>query len=163
MDRKFIKFVAVVFFIIFLDLLTKNLAEAYLKGKTITIIPSLFNLVLVWNKGAAFGILANASEFVRKLVLIFASLIAALFTIAYAYVKRHSLSNLEFYSLALIAGGALGNLYDRIFLGAVRDFLDFHINNYHWPAFNIADSSITIGITLFIINEIFFKKKKENA
>jgi len=160
MDRKFITFLFIAFSVIFLDLLTKYLAEQYLTGKVITIIPNFFDLVLVWNRGAAFGILATAPEIVRKLILIFASLIAAILTIIYAYVKRNELSKLELFALALISGGALGNLYDRIFLGAVRDFLDFHVYNHHWPAFNIADSAITIGILLFLFNELFLKKKK---
>jgi signal peptidase II len=159
MDRRFINFLLVAFTVFFIDLFTKYLAEKFLDGRSITIIPEIFNLVLVWNRGAAFGFLATAPEIVRKLMLIFVSLIAAVLTIAYAYTKRHSLSKLEFYSLALIAGGALGNLYDRIFLGAVRDFLDFHIGEYHWPAFNIADASITVGILLFLFNEFFLKKR----
>jgi len=163
MDRKFINFLFVAFAVFFLDLLTKYLAENFLSGKSITVIPGIFNLVLVWNKGAAFGFLATAPEIVRKLILIFVSLFAAVLTILYAYAKKDSLSKLEFYSLALIAGGALGNLYDRIFLGAVRDFLDFHIGEYHWPAFNIADASITIGIILFLFNEFFLKKRHLNV
>jgi len=160
MDRKFLKFIFIATSVIVLDLLTKSIAERYLVNKVVTIIPNFFDLVLVWNRGAAFGILATAPEVIRKLILIFASLLAALLTIAYAYVKRKELSNLELFALALISGGALGNLYDRIFLGAVRDFLDFHIYSHHWPAFNIADSAITIGILLFLFNELFLKKKK---
>lgn len=159
MDR-FYKFLAIVAAIIVLDLLTKSLAESFLAEKDITVIKNFFDLTLVWNKGAAFGVLAEAPLWIRKLVLVVASLIAAIATIFYAYVKRDKLSNLELVSLALIAGGALGNLYDRIFLGQVRDFLDFHIFQYHWPAFNIADASITIGIALFVFNELYLKRKK---
>ncbi len=159
MGNRFIKFLSVVFFILFLDLLTKEIAEKTLEGKVITVIPNLFNLVLVWNKGMAFGMLGNAPEIVRFLSLILATLIIILITIVYAYKNKDKLPALQFYALAMITGGALGNLYDRIFLGKVRDFLDFHISNYHWPAFNIADSSITIGVIIFVIYEIFFKSK----
>ncbi|RUM59721.1 MAG: signal peptidase II [Persephonella sp.] len=159
MGNRFIKFLSVVFFILFLDLLTKEIAEKTLEGKVITVIPNLFNLVLVWNKGMAFGMLGNAPEIVRFLALILATLIIILITIVYAYKNKDKLPALQFYALAMITGGALGNLYDRIFLGKVRDFLDFHISNYHWPAFNIADSSITVGVIIFVIYEIFFKNK----
>ena len=155
----FTKFTIVVVLIIFTDLLTKELSEIFLENRNIIVIPNFFDLTLVWNKGAAFGILAQAPEWIRKLVLIGASTIAAIATIAYAYFKQLQLSKIELYSLALIAGGAIGNLYDRAFLGKVRDFIDWHIFQYHWPAFNIADASITIGIIGFIFNELYLKKK----
>ena len=157
--KNFYKFLLVVFFIIGLDLITKELAVRLFSDKDFIVIPNFFNFTLVWNKGAAFGILADAPLWVRKLILIFASLIAALATILYAYAKQNKLSKLELYSLALIAGGALGNLYDRIFLGQVRDFIDWHIFQYHWPAFNLADAAITIGIFLFAFNELYLKNK----
>ncbi len=160
MNKKFKIFLMVFILIVFLDLLTKEIAVRFLSQvEKISVIPGLFNLTLVWNKGAAFGILSEAPEIIRKLVLIGASSIAAVVTIIYSYKKRFSLSYWEMVFLALIAGGAVGNLYDRIFIGAVRDFLDFYIKNYHWPAFNIADTSISIGIAGFIIYELFFKKK----
>lgn len=160
--KPFQKFIAVVAFIIFLDLFTKWLAVELIGIRTITVIPGLLDLTIVWNKGAAFGMLSQAPDWVRKLVLIGASTIAAIATILYAYKKADKLSKVEFYSLALIAGGAIGNLYDRIFLGSVRDFIDFHIGNYHWPAFNIADTAITLGIVGFITYEIFLKRKKQD-
>ncbi|NPA57742.1 MAG: signal peptidase II [Aquificae bacterium] len=160
MDRKFTVFLTVAFSVLFLDLLTKELAVRFLseKGK-ITVIPGFFDLTLVWNRGAAFGILGEAPETIRKLILIGASVVAAVITALYTYLKRDKLSYWEVISLALIFGGAVGNLYDRIFLGAVRDFLDFYIKNYHWPAFNVADISISVGITLFVVYELFFKKR----
>ncbi len=166
--NRFRTFLIVVLTVIVVDLLTKLIAEKYLADKVITIIPGFFDLTLVWNRGAAFGIIANAPEFVRKLILIGASTIAALATFIYAYKAKDRLSKFEFYSLALIAGGAIGNLYDRFLIGAVRDFLDFHIYEHHWPAFNIADASITIGIMAFLFNELYLKpvkrkKEKENA
>ncbi len=157
--KNFQKFLFISLVVIFLDLLTKSIAAKLLFNHDITLIPGFFDLTLVWNKGAAFGVLGQAPEFVRKLVLIFASGIAVIVAIIYSYKKRDQLHQIQLYALALITGGAIGNLYDRIFLGAVRDFIDIHIKNYHWPAFNIADSSITIGITLFVFYEIFFKSR----
>jgi signal peptidase II len=158
---RFQKFMGIVSLIIFVDLFTKYLAVKFFAFKTITIIPNFFDLTLVWNRGAAFGFLASAPEFVRKAVLIGASTIAAIAVIVYVYKNGQKLSKLEFFSLALIAGGAIGNLYDRFFIGAVRDFLDFYIGNYHWPAFNIADSAITLGILGFVISEIYLKRKRQ--
>ena len=160
MNKKVLTFLGISFFIVFADLLTKTLAETYLADKTVEIISGFFNLVLVWNKGAAFGMLAEAPEVVRKLMLIGSSIIAAVITSGYVFKAYSKLSNLEVLSLALICGGSVGNLYDRLFLGQVRDFLDFHIKDHHWPAFNVADASITIGIALFIGYELFWKKKK---
>ncbi|SNZ10599.1 signal peptidase II Aspartic peptidase. MEROPS family A08 [Persephonella hydrogeniphila] len=160
MDRKFSIFLIIFISVVFLDLITKEIAVRFLSSVgRISVIPGFFDLTLVWNRGAAFGILGEAPEIIRKLVLIGASSIAAIVTVIYSYKKRFSLSYWEIVFLALIAGGAVGNLYDRIFIGAVRDFLDFYIKNYHWPAFNIADSAISIGIFGFIIYEIFFRKK----
>jgi len=157
--KRFHKFLAVSLVVVFLDLLTKVIAVKVLFKKDITVIPGFFDFTLVWNRGAAFGVLAEAPEIVRKLILIFASGIAVLVAIFYAYKKQDKLHPVQLYSLALITGGAIGNLYDRIFIGAVRDFIDIHIKNYHWPAFNIADSAITLGIVLFVSYEIFFKRK----
>ncbi|WP_457640995.1 signal peptidase II [Persephonella sp.] len=162
MDR-YIKFLAVVIFIIAFDLGTKSLAVKYLFSGSVTVIPNFIDFTLVWNRGAAFGILSNAPEFVRKLVLIGASTVAAILTMIYAFYKRNYLTSWEFYSLALIAGGALGNLYDRIFIGSVRDFIDVYIKDYHWPAFNIADASISIGIAIFVFYEIFLRHRKKES
>ncbi len=156
----FQRFIALVLFIVLVDQFTKWAAVKFIGVGSITIIPGILDLTIVWNKGAAFGILAQAPEYVRKLVLIGASSVAAVATIIYAYKKSNHLSKIEFYSLAFIAGGAIGNLYDRLFLGSVRDFIDFHIGKYHWPAFNIADTAITIGIIGFVLSELFLKKRK---
>ena len=160
MNKRLILFFGIVVGVIGLDLITKELAVRYLSDiERIIIIPNYFDLTLVWNRGAAFGIFGQAPEYIRKLILIGASSVAAILTIAYAYLKNARLSTFELVALALIAGGAIGNLYDRIFIGKVRDFIDVHIHSHHWPAFNIADSAITVGIGLFIIYELFFKKR----
>jgi len=157
---KFKLFLIITVFIIAIDLITKNIAEKVLTDKVITVIPNFFDLVLVWNKGAAFGILSEAPEYVRRFILITSSFVAGIITTFYAYKKNNELSNIEVISLSLIAGGAIGNLYDRLFIGEVRDFLDFYVKEHHWPAFNIADASITIGIALFVLYELFLKRKE---
>lgn len=158
MNKVYVYFIVAIV-IIALDLITKNLAQLYLSDKSVSVIPGFFDLVLVWNTGAAFGILGQAPELIRKLILVGSSTVAALATTFYVLKKYSNLSWIEIISLSLIAGGAIGNLYDRLFIGAVRDFLDFYISNHHWPAFNVADASITLGIGIFIFIEIYYKKR----
>lgn len=158
MNKVYVYFIVAIV-IIALDLITKNLAQLYLSDKSVSVIPGFFDLVLVWNTGAAFGILGQAPEMIRKLILVGSSTVAALVTTFYVLKKYSNLSWIEIISLSLIAGGAVGNLYDRLFIGAVRDFLDFYISNHHWPAFNVADASITLGIGIFIFIEIYYKKR----
>ena len=116
-----------------------------------TPITSFFNLVLAYNKGAAFSFLAAESGWQRYFFT--ALRIAAALFIIYL-LKRHAGQRLFCWALALILGGAIGNVIDRIAYGHVIDFLDFHFRNWHWPAFNVADSAICIGAVLFVIDEL---------
>ncbi|AJK47496.1 MULTISPECIES: signal peptidase II [Burkholderia] len=114
-------------------------------------ITGFFNLTLVFNRGAAFGFLSAASGWQRWA---FTALgIAATLVICYL-LKRHGHQRLFSLSLALILGGALGNVIDRLMYGHVIDFLDFHLRGSHWPAFNLADSAITIGAVLLVYDEL---------
>lgn len=112
---------------------------------------------LTWfmsNSGAAFSMLADMnSPWIHYFFLSIGS--AALVGLTVVYWKLKKVNNLYSWPLALIAGGAAGNLIDRVRFGAVIDFLDFYIGNYHWPAFNIADSAICVGAGLFLIINIF--------
>ncbi|CAN0622996.1 lipoprotein signal peptidase [Burkholderia multivorans] len=112
---------------------------------------SFFSLVLVYNQGAAFGFLATAGGWQRWA---FTALgIGATLVICYL-LKRHGHQRLFSLSLALILGGALGNVIDRLMYGHVIDFLDFHARAWHFPAFNLADSAITVGAALLIFDEL---------
>jgi signal peptidase II len=120
-------------------------------------ITSFFNLTLVYNKGAAFSFLAAESGWQRYFF-------TALGLIAAAYItyllKQHSTQKLFCWALAMIMGGALGNVIDRLMYGHVVDFLDFHyLELYHFPAFNLADSAIVLGASLFILDELRRVKK----
>jgi signal peptidase II len=116
---------------------------------------SFFNLVRVHNFGAAFSFLNNEGGWQRWGFSIFAALVSLVILV---WITRlSSQQKLEGLALALILGGALGNLYDRVTLGYVVDFLDFHWSNRHFPAFNIADSAISIG-AVFILIDSFFKR-----
>jgi signal peptidase II len=121
---------------------------SYGQSKPIT---SFFNLVLAYNKGAAFSFLSNQGGWQRYFFTGIA--IAASLLIVYL-LKRHAGQRLFCWALALILGGAVGNLIDRVMYGHVVDFLDFYIHNWHWPAFNVADSAICIGAVLFVVDEL---------
>jgi signal peptidase II len=123
------------------------------------IIPDLFNLTYLTNNGAAFSILAGQPALWRQIFFVGAACAALVFIwIAQRSFGRRS--GVYSVALALIAGGAIGNLIDRIRLGFVVDFLDFYIGRHHWPAFNIADSAITIGVTLFILKNLLFDRQQ---
>ena len=121
------------------------------------VIDGFFNITYVRNPGAAFGLFANASPMFRSLFLIVVS-VAAIVMILWFLAKNRSGGIMLTLSLSLILGGAVGNLADRIRCGDVVDFLDFYIASAHWPAFNVADSAISVGAVLLII-EMFIRKR----
>ncbi len=144
--------------ILILDQITKLWIESnFVLGETRTVIPGLFNLVFVLNKGAAFGFLADLEGNLRTYFFIGATALAVVLII-YLLRTVHRRDYYLFSALGLILGGALGNMIDRIRLGMVIDFLDFHLGSHHWPAFNIADVAISIGAILLIVS--FYKKKR---
>jgi signal peptidase II len=135
--------------ILALDQATKLYVDANFKlHETVPVIRGFFHLTYVRNKGAAFGILADNA--VRIPFFITVSIVAMLGIIWYIRQLRAD-QKLAFFSLSLIFSGALGNLIDRIRLGEVIDFLDVFWQRHHWPAFNVADSAITVGVTLLFI------------
>ena len=114
------------------------------------------NISLIWNEGIAFGLLSfNEKIFYNLLTFIILVIILIIF---FMVLKSYGLKK---YSLLMILGGALGNLYDRIFYGAVPDFIDFHIGNFHWFIFNVADIFITLGVIFMIIIEITGNNKNK--
>jgi signal peptidase II len=112
------------------------------------------NLYLIWNKGIAFGLLTFDENIVYNII----SLIIATVTIVILVLIIRS-NGVKMYALISVLGGALGNLFDRIYYSAVPDFIDFHINNFHWFIFNVADIFITLGIICLIYAEIFNKNE----
>lgn len=124
------------------------------------VIPGLFNLVYVLNPGAAFGFLADASAAFRYVFFTGITVVAA-GLIVYYLVKTNPRNLILASSLTLIFGGAIGNLIDRIRFGSVVDFLDFYLGAAHWPAFNVADSAITVGAALMIWEMILHRKEKK--
>jgi signal peptidase II len=148
--------------VIALDQITKSaIATRFFMHESYPVINGLFNLVYVMNPGAAFGFLANASETFRY-IFFTGITIVALVLILYYLVRSKPQSLITVCALALIFAGAVGNLIDRLRFGAVVDFLDVYIGSAHWPAFNVADSAISIGAVLMIWDMIA-NRKKENA
>ena len=134
--------------VVFLDYISKIAVLGAFppgEGRAVT---SFFNLVLVFNKGAAFSLLAAAQGWQTLLFALIAVVASAIISFL---IVRNQGKSLFCGALALILGGALGNLYDRLVYGQVVDFLDFHAAGWHWPAFNVADSAITLGAAILIV------------
>jgi len=117
-------------------------------------ITSYLNLFLIWNKGIAFGLLSINESLIYNIITIIISLI--IIVIIFMMWKNIGIQR---YFLAIIAGGALGNLYDRIIYTAVPDFIDLHFQGFHWFVFNVADIFITVGVFFMILSEFFDKNK----
>ncbi len=133
-------------------LITLNLAL----HEHIVVIENFFNINHVLNPGGAFGFFADGSPLVRKFIFLFLSSLVALFVLWLYKKTARDLVGLSL-GLALIFGGAMGNLIDRFRFGKVVDFLDFYIGTAHWPAFNVADSAISIGMAILIYHVVFNK------
>ena len=148
--------------VIVLDLWTKWLVVRRIDlHEAIPIIPNLFQLVHVRNTGAAFGIGANADS--RLIPLLLNGGAIAVFCVVVVYALRSAVTDRMLQTgLHLILGGAIGNLLDRFRFGYVVDFLDVYVRNHHWPAFNVADSAICIGIALLFL-DMRKKPETENA
>ena len=127
---------------------TENVVDIYLT--------SYLNFYLIWNKGIAFGLFAFNESFIYNIITLIIIMITLL-----VLVMIFRADGIKRYSLATVMGGSVGNLFDRIYYSAVPDFLDLHINNFHWFIFNVADIFITLGIICLILEEIFNNVKNE--
>lgn len=158
---KYVRLFCIVAIVVIFDQITKIVILNYIPlNISIPVIPGFFSITHIHNPGGAFGLLANQSPELRILIFLFVSFLA-ICLLFYFYKNIPSTHLLLSIGFALILGGAAGNLIDRIRFGKVVDFLDFYIKNLHWPAFNIADSAITIGISIFIYH-VLFKKLPED-
>ena len=151
------------FIILFLTFLIDRISKFYIlklaeiENSVDIYVTSYLNLFLIWNKGIAFGLLSMNDSVIYNLITIMISLIIII--IIFMMFKN---DNIQRYFLALVAGGALGNLYDRIVYTAVPDFIDLHFHGFHWFIFNIADIFITVGVFCLILVEVFFNSKSRN-
>jgi signal peptidase II len=149
------------------DRFTKRLIESNVSPwDTIVVIPHFFNIIHTKNRGAAFGIMAESTGELRTFVLIGLSsivlvFVAALLWQASGFGSRES--RMMRIALALILGGAAGNIYDRILSGMVTDFLDFYIGSWHWHTFNVGDSAITVGAALVLLDMLRARSRRAAA
>ncbi len=131
------------------DQISKYLIRLFISPyKTLNIIPGLFDIIFIMNKGGAFGIFANKSHGLREFIFISLSFFTIV-ALVIIYIKSRQ-ERLIRLGIAFLTGGAIGNLIDRLRWGMVVDFLDFYIGRLHWPAFNIADMAICIGLGLIL-------------
>lgn len=153
----FIRLILVSGSIVLADQVTKFIIKANIAlYQQIPVIDGFFNITYIWNPGGAFGFFANQSPEIRKFIFLFMSSLVALFVLWF-YKKCADDYPFLSWGLALIFGGAVGNLIDRFMYGQVVDFLDFYIGTAHWPAFNVADSAISIGMGILIYHILFNK------
>ncbi|MBU2538046.1 MAG: signal peptidase II [Proteobacteria bacterium] len=146
--------------VVVLDQATKAMVmDRFAMFEMLPVIPGLFNLTYLTNTGAAFGMLAGAKSIWRQVFFVGVA-VAAVVILFYSYRQFRSQGRIFAHAIGLIAGGAVGNLIDRLRFGAVVDFLDFYIGTHHWPAFNVADSAITIGVGLFILGSLLYPPKE---
>jgi signal peptidase II len=118
---------------------------------------SYLNLYLIWNQGIAFGLLSFNENLIYNFITI---VIAVINIVILTMILRNE--GFKKYSLTVILGGSVGNFFDRMYYSAVPDFIDLHIENFHWFIFNIADIFITVGVICLIYNELFFQKTKND-
>ncbi|MCA1764812.1 MAG: signal peptidase II [Desulfobulbaceae bacterium] len=147
--------------VVLLDQLTKWWVLATFElYESVEVITGFFDLTFVVNTGAAFGMLAGEQNPWRQLFFVVVTLVA-LVVLATAFRQYRREGRVYIAAIGLVGGGALGNLIDRLRFGHVVDFLDFYIKDYHWPAFNVADSAISIGVVLFLFAGLMESGKRD--
>jgi signal peptidase II len=150
--------------VILADRLTKSLVATHIElGDARTVVPGFLRITHWLNEGAAFSLFADSASpnAVRWGLIAFSAVAAiAVFIVLFRLSTRFSATTI---ALALVLGGALGNLYDRIRYGSVVDFIEVHIFSYHWPDFNVADSSIVVGACLLVLDSLLTKSHVESA
>jgi signal peptidase II len=152
------RWLALALLVLVLDQISKGWVLANFRLMDRQIVTSFFNLVLVFNAGASFSFLADAGGW-QKWFFVALALGISLWLLS--LLRKHAHERLMPAALSLILGGALGNVVDRLRFDAVVDFLDFHLAGYHWPAFNVADSAIFVGVALMLWHQFRYGKENE--
>lgn len=156
-ENKYTKLAFIAGIVLLLDQITKAvILKTMPLYSSISVLPGFFSITHIHNPGGAFGFLADQNQDIRRMVFIVVSFLA-MGLIFYFYNTTPRSYSILATGFALIFGGATGNLIDRIRFGSVVDFLDLYIGIHHWPAFNIADSSISIGMGIFVFHLLFRK------
>lgn len=155
-SKRWIAWLGLALLVVVLDQLSKLMVVASFAYGEGLIITSYFNLVHVLNHGAAFSFLAGAGGWQRWFFTILAVVISIWLIVM---IRRHQAERLQPLAFALVLGGAIGNVIDRVRIGAVIDYLDFHAAGVHFPAFNLADSAITLGVVLMLLHALLEGRK----
>lgn len=156
------KFLLVISALIIIDQLTKGYVQNnFALGESVDVIKGFFNFTYVRNTGAAFGMGADYHDSIRKPLFLFLPVVACIWLVWLIWKVRHE-SLMEGWAYSLILSGAIGNLIDRFSLGYVVDFLDFYIGDNHFPAFNVADSAISVAAGMLILNFLIQLKDERN-
>lgn len=153
MKNKYLWVGSIITAVLALDQFTKHLVEKHMRMyEVVPVIRGFFNLTRVRNKGAAFSLLSTAPDGFRSAFFISVSLVAVT---VIAIMIRKANDRLLVVSFSLIAAGAVGNLVDRVRFGEVVDFIQWYVGSWYWPSFNVADSAITVGVALLVIDMVF--------
>ena len=158
--KKYVIIIVISLAVFLLDRLTKSLVLDFFENITTKqiYINHFINLLLIWNDGIAFGLLNFSDQKIYNLITIIIFFVSIVVLIIALKSK-----NYDAYFFSMIFGGAIGNLFDRVKYNAVPDFIDLHINNYHWFIFNVADIFISLGVICLIFDEIFLKRKLQKT
>jgi signal peptidase II len=157
--KKIIYSSLIIIVIFFLDRFSKIyiLSILEINGSVDIFLTKYLNIYLIWNEGIAFGLLSFDQSSIYSSITVLITIISILILILIIKTK-----DIRFYFYSFVFGGAVGNLFDRLYYSAVPDFIDLHINNYHWFIFNVADIFITIGVLCLILVELIFNKSLDN-
>ena len=157
-NKKFYSNILVILFIFFLDRITKKIVINLDQENFVQqiFLSKYLDIALIWNQGIAFGLFSFDEKYTYNILTTLIALVILI--ILFMILKNDGFKR---FSLLLIMGGALGNLYDRIFFSAVPDFFDFHVGNFHWFIFNVADIFITIGVIFMILIEFIDNNKNK--
>jgi len=157
--KKFIHSLLIITVIFFLDRFSKNYILSILEvnGSVDIFLTKYLNIYLIWNEGIAFGLLSFDQSSIYSMITMLITIITIVVLVLIIKTK-----DIRFYFYSFVFGGAVGNLFDRLYYSAVPDFIDLHINNYHWFIFNVADIFITIGVLCLILIELIFNKSLNN-
>ncbi len=159
MKKKLILASLITIILVTLDQWTKHLVhQNFSLGESKNLLP-FFSLTYVQNTGTLFGLFSGQKDLLRNIILLVLPVAIIVYILRYFWISFKENKNLALTAYVLILAGAIGNMYDRFTLGYVIDFLDVYIKNYHWPVFNIADSCITIGICLLILEQYLYPHK----
>jgi signal peptidase II len=145
--------------VVLLDQATKLWIVAVFDEWEVLVVWPVFNLTLVYNTGAAFSLLADAGGWQRVFFIAVATLVTLIMAIWLSRLRPDE--RLTGWGLALVIGGAIGNLIDRVRIGKVIDFLQWHWQEWYWPSFNLADSAITVGVALLLIDGLFVAGRRQ--